>query len=140
MESFRFLVLEAARSRGLEMVVVAILEETFKEIEACSSTVHWISLGQLGKLIKIFQQEGVTQAIMAGQVKHSQIFSTILPDLKMLKLLDESEVEKHGCSDRCGCPGFGGGRHHPDRLYDLSWTAFASAGGADAAVTQSRRK
>jgi DUF1009 family protein len=84
---FPFLVLEAARSRGLDMVVVAILEETFKEIEACSSTVHWISLGQLGKLIKIFQQEGVTQAIMAGQVKHSQIFSTILPDLKMLKLL-----------------------------------------------------
>jgi UDP-2,3-diacylglucosamine hydrolase len=84
---FPFLVLEAARSRGLEMVVVAILEETFKEIESYSSTVHWISLGQLGKLIKIFQQEGVTKAIMAGQVKHSQIFSTILPDLKMLKLL-----------------------------------------------------
>lgn len=84
---FPFLVLDAARSRGLEMVVVAILEETFKEIESYSSTVHWISLGQLGKLIKIFKQEGVTQAIMAGQVKHSQIFSTILPDLKMLKLL-----------------------------------------------------
>ena len=84
---FPFLILEAARSRGIEMVVVAILEETFKEIEACATTVHWISLGQLGKLIKIFQQEGVTQAIMAGQVKHSQIFSTILPDLKMLKLL-----------------------------------------------------
>ena len=84
---FPFLVLEAARSRGLEVVVIAILEETFKEIESYSSTVHWVSLGQLGKLIKIFQQEGVTQAIMAGQVKHSQIFSTILPDLKMLKLL-----------------------------------------------------
>ena len=84
---FPFLVLEAARSRGLEMVVVAILEETFKEIETCSRTVHWISLGELGKLIKIFKKEGVTQAIMAGQVKHTQIFSSILPDLKMLKLL-----------------------------------------------------
>ena len=84
---FPFLVLEAARSRGLEMVVVAILEETFKEIETSARTVHWISLGQLGKLIKIFKQEGVTQAIMAGQVKHTQIFSSILPDLKMLKLL-----------------------------------------------------
>ncbi|MFN8008624.1 MAG: UDP-2,3-diacylglucosamine diphosphatase LpxI [Terriglobia bacterium] len=84
---FPFLVLEAARSRGLEMVVVAILEETFKEIETAAKNVHWISLGQLGKLIKIFHQEGITQAIMAGQVRHAQIFSSIVPDLKMLKLL-----------------------------------------------------
>jgi len=84
---FPFLVLEAARSRGLDMVVVAILEETFKEIESCAATVHWVSLGQLGRLIKIFRQEGVTHAIMAGQVKHKQIFSSIMPDMKMLKLL-----------------------------------------------------
>jgi UDP-2,3-diacylglucosamine hydrolase len=84
---FPFLVLEAARSRGIEMVVAAIKEETFPEIEQHAAKVHWMSLGQLGKLIRTFKAEGVNQAIMAGQVKHKQIFSTIVPDLKMLQLL-----------------------------------------------------
>ena len=84
---FPFLVLEAARSQGIDMVVAAIKEETFPEIEKQARTVHWLSLGQLGKLIKTFKAEGVTQAIMAGQVKHKQIFSGILPDLKMMQVL-----------------------------------------------------
>src|SRR5207244_3637737 len=69
------------------MVVAAIKEETFPEIEQHAGTVHWMSLGQLGKLIKMFKSEGVNQAIMAGQVKHKQIFSSIIPDLKMIQLL-----------------------------------------------------
>jgi DUF1009 family protein len=80
-------VLEAARSQGIDMVVAAIKEETFPEIEHHAKTVHWMSLGQLGKLIKTFKAEGVDHAIMAGQVKHKQIFSSIIPDLKMLQLL-----------------------------------------------------
>jgi DUF1009 family protein len=84
---FPFLVLEAARSRGIDMVVAAIKEETFPEIERHANTVHWMSLGQLGKLIKTFKAEGVSQAVMAGQVKHKQIFSGIVPDLKMIQLL-----------------------------------------------------
>src|SRR5947207_9913363 len=84
---FPFLVLQAARSQGIEMVVAAIKEETFPEIEQHASTVHWMSLGQLGKLIKTFKSEGVNHAIMAGQVKHKQIFSSIVPDLKMIQLL-----------------------------------------------------
>ena len=84
---FPFLVLEAARSQGIEMVVAAIKEETFPEIEQHANTVHWMSLGQLGKLIKTFKSEGVHHAIMAGQVKHKQIFSSIAPDFKMLQLL-----------------------------------------------------
>jgi DUF1009 family protein len=84
---FPFLVLEAARSQGIEMVVAAIKEETFPEIEQHAKTVHWMSLGQLGKLIKTFKSEGVNQAVMAGQVKHKQIFSGIVPDLKMIQLL-----------------------------------------------------
>jgi DUF1009 family protein len=84
---FPFLVLEAARSQGIEMVVAAIKEETFPEIEQKARTVHWLSLGQLGKLIKTFKAEGVNKAIMAGQVKHKQIFSGILPDLKMMQVL-----------------------------------------------------
>jgi DUF1009 family protein len=69
------------------MVVAAIKEETFPEIEQHAKTVHWMSLGQLGKLIKTFKSEGVNHAIMAGQVKHKQIFSSIVPDLKMIQLL-----------------------------------------------------
>lgn len=84
---FPFLVLEAARSQGIEMVVAAIKEETFPEIEREARTVHWLSLGQLGKLIKTFKAEGVNKAVMAGQVKHKQIFSGILPDLKMMQVL-----------------------------------------------------
>ena len=84
---FPFLVLDAARSQGIDMVVAAIKEEAFEEINSAAKTVHWIGLGQLSKLIKTFKQEGVTRAIMAGQVKHKQIFSSIVPDLKLVKLL-----------------------------------------------------
>lgn len=84
---FPFLVLEAARSQGIDMVVAAIKEETSPDIEREARTVHWLSLGQLGKLIKTFKAEGVNKAIMAGQVKHKQIFSGILPDLKMMQVL-----------------------------------------------------
>jgi DUF1009 family protein len=84
---FPFLVLEAARSQGIDMVVAAIKEEAFPEIEKHATTVHWLSLGQLGKLIKTFKAEGVNRAIMAGQVKHKQIFSSIIPDFKMIQLL-----------------------------------------------------
>lgn len=69
------------------MVVAAIQEETFPEIEQHAKTVYWLSLGQLGKLIKTFKAEGVSRAIMAGQVKHKQIFSSIVPDWKMIQLL-----------------------------------------------------
>jgi hypothetical protein len=90
---FPFLVLEAARSQGIEMVVAAIHEETFPEIEQHARIVHWMSLGQLGKLIKTFKSEGVSHAIMAGQVKHKQIFSSIVPDFKMIQLLASLAVK-----------------------------------------------
>ena len=85
---FPFLVLEAARAQGYEVVVAAIKEETSPEIESKgASSVHWLSLGELSKLIDMFKGEGVTRAIMAGQVKHMQIFSAIKPDWRMAKLL-----------------------------------------------------
>jgi DUF1009 family protein len=90
---FPFLVLEAARSQGIDMVVAAIREETFPEIEQHASKVHWMSLGQLGKLIRTFKAEGVERAVMAGQVKHKQIFSSIVPDFKMLQLLASLAVK-----------------------------------------------
>jgi len=85
---FPFLVLDAARAQGFEVVVAAIREETFPEIEAHGATsVHWLSLGELSKLIDTFKAEGVTRAVMAGQVKHKQIFSAIKPDWRLAKLL-----------------------------------------------------
>jgi DUF1009 family protein len=85
---FPLLVAEAARARGYQVVVAAIKEETFPEIESRgAAAVHWMSLGELGRLIETFQREGITRAIMAGQVKHKQIFSSIRPDWRMAKLL-----------------------------------------------------
>src|SRR3954462_4281114 len=84
---FPFLVLNAARARGMEVVVAAIKEETFPDIEQQGVTVHWMSLGELSKLIDTFHRAGVTQAVMAGQVKHKQIFSSIRPDWKLAKVL-----------------------------------------------------
>jgi DUF1009 family protein len=85
---FPFLVLDAARAQGYEVVVVAIKEEAFPEIEDRGAvSVHWLSLGELSKLIETFKREGVSRAVMAGQVKHKQIFSAIRPDWRMAKLL-----------------------------------------------------
>src|SRR5438045_4036653 len=86
--TFPLLLLDAARAQGTEVIVAAIKEETFPEIEQRGAkSVHWMSLGELSKLIDTFKREGVTQAIMAGQVKHKQIFSSIRPDWKLAKLL-----------------------------------------------------
>jgi DUF1009 family protein len=85
---FPFLVLDAARAQGYEVVVAAIKEETFPDIASRGAeAVHWLSLGELSKLIDTFKQEGVHRAIMAGQVKHKQIFSSIRPDWRLAKLL-----------------------------------------------------
>jgi UDP-2,3-diacylglucosamine hydrolase len=85
---FPFLVLQAARAQGYEVVVAAIKEETLPEIEAHgAASVHWLSLGELSRLIETFQREGVRRAVMAGQVKHKQIFSSIRPDWRLAKLL-----------------------------------------------------
>src|SRR6058998_1452106 len=85
---FPLLVLDAARAQGFDVVVAAIKEEAFPEIESKgAASVHWLSLGELSKLIDTFKAEGVTRAVMAGQVKHKQIFSSIKPDWRLAKLL-----------------------------------------------------
>src|SRR6267378_6816961 len=89
---FPFLLLDAARAHNLIVVVAAIKEETDPEIDARAAAdpnirVHWLSLGELSRLIETFQAEGVTRAVMAGQVKHKQIFSSIRPDWRLAKLL-----------------------------------------------------
>ena len=89
---FPFLLLDAARAHNLTVVVAAIKEETDPEIDARAAAdsnihVHWLSLGELSRLIETFQAEGVTRAVMAGQVKHKQIFSSIRPDWRLAKLL-----------------------------------------------------
>ena len=89
---FPFLLLDAARAQGVSVVVAAIKEETEPEMDARAADdpgirVHWLSLGELSRLIETFHREGVTQAVMAGQVRHKQIFSSIRPDWRLAKLL-----------------------------------------------------
>jgi DUF1009 family protein len=84
---FPFLILESARCQNADFVVAAIREETLPEIDSCGFPVRWMGLGQLGKLISFFKQAGVRKAIMAGQVKHIQIFSSSLPDVTMIRML-----------------------------------------------------
>jgi hypothetical protein len=89
---FPFLLLDAAQAEGLTVVVAAIREETDAEMDRRAAedsgiSVHWFSLGELSRLIETFQKEGVTKAVMAGQVKHKQIFSSIRPDWRLAKLL-----------------------------------------------------
>ena len=84
--------MDAARARGLTVVVAAIKEEADAEMDARAAAdrcviVHWLSLGELSKLIETFRAEGVTRAVMAGQVRHKQIFSSIRPDWRLAKLL-----------------------------------------------------
>jgi DUF1009 family protein len=89
---FPFLLLDAARAEGRPVIVAAIREETdpamnVRAAEDSGITVHWLSLGELSRLIETFQRAGVRQAVMAGQVKHKQIFSSIRPDWRLAKLL-----------------------------------------------------
>src|SRR5256886_13824120 len=84
---FPFLVLEGARSQGIDMAVIALKEEASQELEKIAKRLHWVSLGELSKTIDLMHQEGVKQAVMAGQVKHNKIFSAIRPDWKLAKLL-----------------------------------------------------
>ena len=79
--------LEGARSRGIEMAVVAIREEASPELEHVAKRLHWVSLGGLSRTIELLHQEGVKRAVMAGQVKHNKIFSAIRPDWRLAKLL-----------------------------------------------------
>src|SRR6266436_786155 len=84
---FPFLVLEGARSQGIEMAVIALKEEASPELEKIAKRLHWVSRGELSKAVELMQSEGVKRAVMAGQVKHSKIFSSIRPDWKLAKLL-----------------------------------------------------
>ena len=84
---FPFLVLEGARSRGIEMAVIAIREEASPNLERAAKRLHWVSLGELSRAIELLHAEGVKRAVMAGQVKHNKIFSSIRPDWRLAKLL-----------------------------------------------------
>lgn len=90
---FPVLALEAARKAGIEVVAIGIKEEASPEIEPLAASCHWISLGALSKLIEICRKEGVTQVMMCGQVKHAKIFSSIVPDWRLVKLLTSLDAK-----------------------------------------------
>src|SRR6185503_4581149 len=84
---FPLLALESARKLGHEVVAIGIEEEASREIEPLAARCYWISLGQLSRLIEILKSEGIDEVVMAGQVKHARIFSSIRPDWRLAKLL-----------------------------------------------------
>ena len=89
---FPFLVLDAARRLGHEVTIIAVQEEASRDLEAVAArepcaALHWVSLGQLGRAIEIMREAGVTQAVMAGQVKHVRIFSGVMPDRLLFSVL-----------------------------------------------------
>src|SRR4029077_13797681 len=84
---FPVLALETAQRLGHDVTVIAIREEASQELQSLAPRCHWISLGQLGKLIEICKQDGITDVVMCGQVKHAKIFSSIVPDWRLVKLL-----------------------------------------------------
>src|SRR5450432_3706995 len=84
---FPMLALESARKLGHDVTVISIQEEASREVETLAPRCHWISLGQLSKLIEILKREGITEVVMCGQVKHAKIFSSIRPDWRLVKLL-----------------------------------------------------
>lgn len=90
---FPVLALEAARRAGIDVVAIGIKEEASSEIESLVARCHWISLGQLSKLIDICHKESITDIMMCGQVKHAKIFSSIVPDWRLVKLLASIETK-----------------------------------------------
>jgi DUF1009 family protein len=90
---FPVLALEAARQAGMEVVAIGIKEEASPEIETLAARCHWISLGALSKLIDICKKEGIHQVMMCGQVKHVKIFSSIVPDWRLVKLLTSLDAK-----------------------------------------------
>ena len=95
--TFPFLVLEAARNMGHEVTVVAVKEEALPSLEAAArerhAAFHWVSLGQLGRAIAVLREARVSHAVMAGQVKHTRIFSNIVPDMTLLSVLMRLKVK-----------------------------------------------
>jgi DUF1009 family protein len=84
---FPILALESAKQMGFTITVIALQEEASKEVESLADRCHWISIGQLSKLIDICKKEEITEVMMCGQVKHAKIFSSIVPDWRLVKLL-----------------------------------------------------
>jgi len=95
---FPFLVLDGARQLGRNVTIVAIQEEADHSIEQAAegvpeAVVHWVSLGQLGRCISLLKKSGVSEAVMAGQVKHSKLFSGLIPDSTLLSVLKRLQVQ-----------------------------------------------
>lgn len=84
---FPFLVADQIHKEGGEVVVLAIKEETDPAIEKSADAIHWLNLGQLQKLIDILHDEKAETVIMAGQVKHVQIFKNLSLDWRAIKLM-----------------------------------------------------
>ena len=96
---FLFSVLDAARDQGLEPLVVAIKEETAPELAEKTREIHWLSLGEVAKCLDLLVAEKVSKVVLAGQVKHAQLFSAIKPDGVMSRMLQGPFAEEYRRAD-----------------------------------------
>jgi DUF1009 family protein len=131
--TFPFLVLRAARRLGHDVVAVAIKGEASPELETLArdldrTTLTWIELGQLGKAIKALKDGGVSQAVMAGQVKHVKLFGGVMPDFTLLAVLGQADGQQHGLADRGRRRRPAGQRHHLMNSTELLKELVAPAG------------
>jgi hypothetical protein len=90
--AFPFLVLDAARRLGHAVTIIAVEHEASADLASAAARepraeMHWVPLGHLGQAIELMRASGVTQAVMAGQVKHTSIFSGAMPDRLLLSVL-----------------------------------------------------
>ena len=94
---FPFLVLDAARAQGYAVTIIGIKEEASTELEEAAARspkadLHWVSIGQLGTFLKILKDANLTQAVMAGQVKHIKIFGGFVPDMTAMSQIGRAHV------------------------------------------------
>ncbi|MBU1232944.1 MAG: UDP-2,3-diacylglucosamine diphosphatase LpxI [Proteobacteria bacterium] len=91
---FPLLFIEAARKAGRKVVLVAHRNETSQEVADAADEVLWVKLGQLGKMIKFFHQQGVGETVFVGAITKTRIFRDILPDLKGMSLWNKIDTRQ----------------------------------------------
>lgn len=84
---FPFLVAEEVRKAGKRVAVIGLREETDPAIEKLADVMTWVHLGEFQKMIDQIHASGAVNVIMAGQVKHAQIFAGLKLDWRAIKLM-----------------------------------------------------
>ncbi len=91
---FPLLFIEAAQKAGRKIVLIAHRNETSQEVADAADEVLWVKLGQLGKMIKFFHQQGAGETVFVGAITKTRIFRDILPDFKGMSLWNKIDTKQ----------------------------------------------